>query len=88
MTAEIAIMNKEAVALAADSAATVAVGDEEGRQIFTSVNKLFALSKYHPVGTCRVSEASVDGRGSTRGRFRALGEAPRAASCARVLFVG
>ena len=45
MTAEIAIMNKEAIALAADSAATM-----PGKKIFTSANKLFALSKYHPVG--------------------------------------
>lgn len=45
MTAEIAIMNKEAIALAADSAVTMAA-----EKIFTSANKLFALSKYHPVG--------------------------------------
>ena len=48
MTAEIAIMNKEAIALAADSAVTMTV--ESGQKIFTSANKLFALSKYHPVG--------------------------------------
>jgi hypothetical protein len=48
MTAEIAIMNKTAVALAADSAVTFS-GDE-GYKIFNTVNKLFALSKYHPVG--------------------------------------
>ncbi len=45
-------------------------------------------SSHRSLGKCRVSDASVDGRGSTRGRFRTLGEAPRAASCARVLFVG
>jgi hypothetical protein len=43
MTAEIAVMNEEAVALAADSAVT-------GPKVFTSANKIFALSKYHPVG--------------------------------------
>lgn len=48
MTAEIAIMNKEAIALAADSAVTFIGGN--GEKIFTSANKLFALSKYHPVG--------------------------------------
>jgi histone H3/H4 len=48
MTAEIAIMNKEAVALASDSAVTM--GGETGQKIFTSANKLFTLSKYHPVG--------------------------------------
>ena len=48
MTAEIAILNKEAVALASDSAVTVRVESEE--KVFSSANKLFALSKYHPVG--------------------------------------
>lgn len=43
MTAEIVILNREAVALAADSAVT-------GQKVFTSANKLFTLSKYHPVG--------------------------------------
>jgi hypothetical protein len=48
MTAEIAIMNKEAIALASDSAVTM-IG-ESGQKIFTSANKLFSLSKYHPIG--------------------------------------
>lgn len=48
MTAEIVIMNKNAIALAADSAVTVQRG--EGQKIFTSVNKLFTLSKFYPVG--------------------------------------
>jgi len=48
MTAEIAIMNKEAIALAADSAVTVGQKGEE--KIFTSANKLFVLSKYYPIG--------------------------------------
>ena len=48
MTAEIAIMNKEAIALAADSAVTMQ--SQSGQKIFTSANKLFTLSKYHPVG--------------------------------------
>lgn len=48
MTAEIAIMNKEAIALASDSAVTMI--EESGQKIFTSANKLFAMSKYHPVG--------------------------------------
>jgi hypothetical protein len=42
VTAEIAVMNQEAVALAADSAVS-------GPKIFTSANKIFALSKYHPI---------------------------------------
>ena len=48
MTAEIVIMNKEAIALASDSAVTTT--GETGQKIFTSANKLFTLSKYHPVG--------------------------------------
>ncbi|MDD2655783.1 MAG: hypothetical protein PHQ80_03905 [Candidatus ainarchaeum sp.] len=45
MTAEIAIMNHEAVALAADSAVTLSEG-----KIFPSANKIFALTKCAPVG--------------------------------------
>jgi len=46
MTAEIAILNKHAVALAADSAVTI------GRNLktYNSANKLFMLSKYEPIG--------------------------------------
>lgn len=47
-------MNKEAIALAADSAVTIEMSstdpDKTKRKIFTSANKLFALSKKHPVG--------------------------------------
>jgi len=46
MTAEIAVMNKSAIALAADSAVTI----HEGKKIYNTVNKLFALSQCHPVG--------------------------------------
>lgn len=45
MTAEIAILNKSAVALAADSKVTVG-----GRKTFDTVSKIFTLSKVHPVG--------------------------------------
>jgi hypothetical protein len=48
MTAEIALLNSEAVAIAADSAATVR--DASGQKIFSSANKIFALSQYYPVG--------------------------------------
>jgi hypothetical protein len=44
MTAEIVVMNCEAVALAADSAATI------GDKIYQTANKLFTLSKKFPVG--------------------------------------
>ena len=46
MTAEIVILNKGAVALAADSAVTFGAG----RKIYNTVNKLVTLSKYRPVG--------------------------------------
>jgi hypothetical protein len=48
VTAEIAILNKNAVALAADSAITASL--ITGKKISTSGNKLFALSYRHPVG--------------------------------------
>lgn len=48
MTAEIVVMNREAVALAADSAVTSQVGVTP--KISSSANKLFALSTHHPVG--------------------------------------
>jgi len=48
MTAEVAILNKHGLAMAADSAVTASL--PSGDKIFTSVNKIFALSKFHPVG--------------------------------------
>ncbi len=48
MTAEIAILNLQAVALAADSAITTYPGGNQ--KIFSSANKLFALSEVAPVG--------------------------------------
>lgn len=57
MTAEVAVMNKQAIALAADSAVTLR--DEKGQKIFTSANKIFSLSKYHPVGVMVYGNASI-----------------------------
>src|SRR5438477_2081572 len=48
MTAEIAIMKKLGVALAADSAVTVQTKTDQ--KIYNTVNKLFTFSKYEPVG--------------------------------------
>lgn len=48
MTAEVAILNREAVAMAADSAATFSDGTSQ--KISSSANKIFSLSKHHPVG--------------------------------------
>ncbi len=45
MTAVVGILNKKAVAIAADSAATSSNG-----KIFNKANKVFALSKMHPIG--------------------------------------
>lgn len=46
MTAEVAVLNRNAVALAADSAVTLRL--REGTKIYYT-NKLFSLSKYEPV---------------------------------------
>jgi hypothetical protein len=54
MTAEVAIMNTQGIALAADSAVTLGVG-----KTYNSADKLFALSKYHPVGIMIYSSASI-----------------------------
>lgn len=48
MTAEIAILNKTAVALAADSAVTISAGSKE-EKIFDSADKLFELSDRNPI---------------------------------------
>jgi hypothetical protein len=48
MTAEIAILNKSAVVLAADSAITISVGSNQ-EKIFDSADKLFELSCHEPI---------------------------------------
>lgn len=54
MSAGICIMNKHAVALAADSAVTIG----QHAAIHNSANKLFALSKYEPIGVIIYANAS------------------------------
>ena len=49
MTAEIALLNKSAVALAADSAATLSSRDRQ-EKVFNSEDKLFELSMKQPIG--------------------------------------
>lgn len=61
MTAEIAIMNKEAIALAADSAVTMSTTGQRIAKIFPSANKLFTLSKYYPVGIMVYGNAQLMG---------------------------
>lgn len=60
MTAEVVVMNKSAIALAADSTVTIEVPSHE-RKTYNTVNKLFALSKYHPVGVMIYGNASLMG---------------------------
>ena len=56
MTAEIAILNKSSVALAADSAISLGTSGK----IFPG-NKLFALTKWHPVGVMIYNNAEYMG---------------------------
>lgn len=56
MTAVVGILNKQAVAIAADSAVTI--GGANGRKIFNKANKVFTLSKQHPVGIMIYNAAS------------------------------
>ena len=61
MTAVVAIMNKTGLSLAADSAVTVTssngAGSYSSSKIYNTANKLFMLSKYHPVGIMVYSSA-------------------------------
>jgi hypothetical protein len=59
MTAEIAVMNREAVALAADSAVTLDFST--GPKVFSSANKIFALSSAQPVGVMIFGDAAFVG---------------------------
>jgi hypothetical protein len=63
MTTEIAILNKSAVALAADSAVTIAMSSPKGKtyKVLNSANKLFSLSKNAPVGLMIYGNASLLG---------------------------
>lgn len=60
MTAEIAVFNKSAVSLAADSAVTIS-GSDGVSKIYNGADKLFALSKHHPVGIMVYGSASLCG---------------------------
>ena len=59
MTAEVAILNREAVALAADSAVTIGAGNQQ--KIFPSAQKLFPLSYRYPVGIMFYNNATLAG---------------------------
>ncbi|GAA1602795.1 hypothetical protein [Kribbella karoonensis] len=57
MTTEVAIMNRSAVALAADSAVTISTSN--GYKVFDSANKLFELIKGRPVGVMIYNNADI-----------------------------
>lgn len=54
MTALVGVLNKHAVAIAADSAVTMG----NTHKVVNSANKIFTLSKYHPVAVMTYSDAS------------------------------
>ncbi|OAJ95219.1 hypothetical protein [Vibrio bivalvicida] len=49
MTAEVAIYNRSAITLAADSAVSISRG-QAPHKIYNNAEKLFAITKHHPVG--------------------------------------
>jgi hypothetical protein len=61
MTAEICMMNRLAVVLAADSATTVTQWGDAGREdrYFKGANKIFQLSDHHPVGLMIFDAADI-----------------------------
>ena len=63
MTAEVAIMNEHVIVLAADSAVTVPmwIDGQRKNRYFRGANKLFQLSRTHPVGLMIHGAASVQG---------------------------
>jgi hypothetical protein len=58
MTAEVAVMNKTAIALAADSAVTIRT--PYGLKVYNTANKLFTLSKFAPVGVLVHNAAEIN----------------------------
>src|SRR5262245_38355492 len=58
MTAEVAVMNRIGVALAADSAVTIG---REANKIYTSADKLFQLSDEAPIGIMVYGNANFVG---------------------------
>ncbi|EOZ5530379.1 hypothetical protein ACQSNA_002287 [Vibrio metschnikovii] len=49
MTAEVAVYNRSAITLAADSAVSISRG-KASHKIYNNAEKLFAITKHHPVG--------------------------------------
>lgn len=61
MTAEIAIFNREAVVLAADSAVTIGAPGSGRQKVYRSVTKIFELSRHHPVAIMVYGSSRVMG---------------------------
>lgn len=63
MTSEVALLNKSAIALAADSATTVTYWEknEPRTRYFKGTNKVFNLSLVHPVGVMTFASANLNG---------------------------
>ena len=61
MTAEVCLMNRLAVVLAADSATTVTRWSEAGREerYFKGANKIFQLSDHRPIGLMIYDAADI-----------------------------
>lgn len=57
MTAIVAVLNKHGAAIAADSAVTMG----NTHKVVNSANKIFTLSKYHPVAVMTYSNAAFMG---------------------------
>lgn len=57
MTAEVAILNKSAITLAADSAVTISVGSDE-QKVFDCEDKLFELTRESPIAAMVSSDLS------------------------------
>lgn len=57
MTAIVAVLNKHAVAVAADSAVTMG----NTHKVVNSANKIFTLSKYNPVAVMTYNNAAFMG---------------------------
>lgn len=60
MTAEIIVLNRGAIAIAADSAVTVS-GDDHRNKVFNSANKLMMLSEHAPVAAMIYNHAELLG---------------------------
>ncbi|KLN61537.1 hypothetical protein WH96_03940 [Kiloniella spongiae] len=62
MTSEVIVMNKSAIAIAADSASTVSNGDPSltGARYFKGTNKIFELSNIDPVGIMIYNAAEIN----------------------------